>query len=91
MEFSIDASKDGMLLISNKKGLYKNENIFTINGELAIFKTEFVCERDNNDTLLVENLWKESKEASSIFENFKTRGKIIIATPIKVIKKKTRW
>ena len=91
MAFSIAASKEGILLISNKKGLYKNENIFTINGELDIFKADPVCERESNDTLLVENLWKESKEASSIFENFNTKGKIIIATLIKERKKKTRW
>ena len=91
MEFSIDASKDGMLLISNKKGLYKNENIFIITGVVDISMEEPVWERDNSEAFFVEKSWKASIEAASIFVNFKTKGKIRKAIPIKVAKNTKRW
>ena len=78
-------------MISNTKGLNKKEKILTIIGELDIFIADPVCERDNTDTLVVENSWKASKEASSIFENFKTKGKIRKAIPMKLPRNTTRW
>ena len=77
--------------MSNKKGLNKKEKILTITGELDIFMDDPVCERDNSDTLFVENSWKASKEASSIFENFNTKGKIRKAIPMKGEMNITRW
>ena len=85
------ASKEGKLLMSNTKGLNKKEKILTITGELVKFIADPVLEVANSDALVLENSLKESKEASSIFVNSKTNGKIRKAIPIKEAKNINRW
>lgn len=80
-----------MPLMSKKSGLNKKVKTFNGNGYEEISTAELVFIPLKTVAFVCENLSKPAREASSIFENFNTKGKIAMAIPIITPKNKIRF